>query len=110
MQPRCVSMTADSGEEIGLTALRIRLIRLRYKGTCSGCGRETTPGEQAWWEASTKTVTCTACRPTATSPTVSTLPAAVAPPMDTGVAGASARRRYERLHERRKQDLERRWG
>ena len=103
-----------------------RLIHLRYAGTCCGCGAELDRGTQAWWESSTKQVTCTDCRNRATQNEANeaiqsdapangakgSLPAPgpQAAPLDSGVAGGSARQTYERLHERREKQIERKWG
>ena len=85
-----------------------RLIRLRRPDTCSGCGRALEPGDHAWWQASSKTVLCEPCGVSETD--VEPPPATPAPALDVGVAGGSAQQQYERLHLRREQELEHRWG
>jgi hypothetical protein len=60
----------------------------------------------AYWDAEAKTVTCLTCRGETTTVSEWRAPedAPIAPrELDRGTAGASARRRYERLHEQREQ-------
>ena len=38
-----------------------RLIRLRYRATCAGCGGALAPKTSAWWNADAKTVRCETC-------------------------------------------------
>jgi hypothetical protein len=70
-----------------------RRLRLRYADTCSVCAvalaRETT----AIWEPATRRVFCLACGEPDTAADVA--------PIDTGRAGASARREWQRRHDRR---------
>jgi len=84
-----------------------RLIRLRYPGTCTQCGRPIARDAKAWWDSSARAVTCTECQPSA--PAAADV-AIVRPPLDAGAAGASAHAKFERLHGRREQRIERRWG
>src|SRR5262245_26779527 len=76
-----------------------RKLRLRYPAKCSACGCDLKRGTEAWWEASSRTVTCFICGGGAE------LAHGLA-----GTAGASGREKYERLHERRKQNVRRAWG
>jgi len=83
-----------------------RSLKLRRADTCVSCGTALGPGTVAYWDAEAKTVTCLACR----SETTSAPEAGAAEDvtiasrrLERGTAGASARRRYERLHERREQ-------
>ena len=66
-----------------------RKLRLRYPAKCSVCGCDLKRGTEAWWEVSTKTVTCLVCGGGAE------LARELA-----STAGASGREKYERLHER----------
>ena len=70
---------------------------VKHDGTCSRCGVALTTGVPAIWERATKTIRCVECP--ATDMTIA-----------TGVAGASARARYERLSGRRDAEIADRWG
>jgi hypothetical protein len=62
--------------------------RVKYDGICSRCGTPLRAGEVAVYERSTKTMHCVVCpTPGAVDPE---------PVIDSGTAGASARREYER--------------
>lgn len=76
-----------------------RKLRLRYAARCSICGCELKRGTEAWWEPAAKTVTCLVCGGDAESAREL-----------AGTAGASGREKYERLHERREQNIRRAWG
>ena len=87
-----------------------RLIRLRYRGTCTSCDRAVARGQSAWWEASTRTVVCTQCGAAGPSTCTEAEAEAEPPALDVGVAGGSAQQKYEKLHQRRERELEARWG
>lgn len=99
---------AGREEQSGSGQPASKLIPLRWSGTCCVCSRTLDPRQRAWWNASAKTVTCTVCRPTESPHHEDPGPNGLS--LDAGVAGGSARRTYERLHERREKDIERRWG
>lgn len=83
-----------------------RSLKLRRADTCVSCGAALAAGTVAYWDAEAKTVTCLTCRGETTSVSVARPPEdlPVTPrELDRGTAGASARRRYERLHEQREQ-------
>jgi hypothetical protein len=85
---------------------RSRSLKLRRADTCVSCGAALTPGTVAYWDADAKTVSCLTCQGDITSVSEARPPedVPVAPrELDRGTAGASARRRYERLHEQREQ-------
>lgn len=67
-------------------------MRLRYAGTCRLCTRELPAGADAVYERGSKTVRCVDC-------------AAEAADSDPGLAGASARREYERRRDDREQRI-----
>jgi hypothetical protein len=87
-------------------------IRLRYPAVCSGCRHELPARTEAVWDRSKRTATCLACLERADG----------APPSDVhgttpddadhfrGEAGASARRRYERLSAQREANARQRYG
>jgi len=88
------------------------VIRLRYAGTCSVCGSALAASTKAHWDKTTKTITCLGCGDAAVSePLVATPPdpPALAKP-ESGVAGASAQKEYERRHEKRDAVLNQRFG
>jgi hypothetical protein len=83
-----------------------RSLKLRRADTCVSCGAAIAAGVFAYWDAEAKTVTCLTCRGETTSVSEVQAPedVPIAPrELDRGTAGASARRRYERLHEQREQ-------
>ena len=99
--------------------MAVKVIRLRYAGTCSGCGAALPAGSRAWWDGDARATTCLGCQPLAdTEPNASTGtevgPEGVAdePPdsIATGQAGWSAGHEHEKRHQRREQRIERRWG
>ena len=66
-------------------APEVRRLRLRYAGTCVLCGRPLEKGFEALYHQATKTVRCIDCKPQNTSAGI-----------ESGSAGASAHREYER--------------
>lgn len=71
--------------------------RVRYDGPCARCGTILRAGEVAVWDRRARVMQCVEC-PTGTNS------------LDAGVAGASARRRYQDLHERREAETRARLG
>ena len=78
-----------------------RPIRLRYSAVCASCGAELPPRSEAVWDRATRRATCLDCVKSA-EPDGEAPPTRAGRPVARGEAGASARRRYEHLHERRK--------
>ncbi|MEZ4502658.1 MAG: nuclease-related domain-containing protein [Dehalococcoidia bacterium] len=90
-----------------------RQIRLRYPAVCATCGTALAPGSTAWWDASQKQATCLEHSLTVDESddesTAATAEAALPRPtteelaakVESGVAGASAQREFERRRERR---------
>lgn len=66
-----------------------RLIKIRYGGTCSVCDQALAARTQAWWDGATKTLRCENCGDPPRSR------------VDAGIAGQSAQRKHDRLHDRR---------
>ncbi len=94
-----MGMTTTSGGDAVTPA---KVMRLRYVGTCAGCGAELESGTRAAYYRATKTVRCLACmEPDERVP--SPLDTAPVPTLDadTGAAGSSARREYERRSAKR---------
>lgn len=70
---------------------QVKVMSLRYAGTCSGCGVHLAAGTMAAYDRTTKTVACVACAS----------PAMADVPFEAGSAGASARRKFDHLHAQR---------
>jgi Nuclease-related domain len=74
-------------------------LRLRYRAVCATCGCDLLKGSEAWWESEQKLAFCLACG------------AGVEEVRShAGVAGASARREYDRRREHRERELKGRYG
>jgi hypothetical protein len=97
-----------------------KVIRLRYAGTCAGCGQALPAGTRAWWDADARSTTCQACANRAGAVPngenvevenvgVETVPEAEVP-RAVGMAGGSARHKFERLHQAREERIDRQWG
>lgn len=80
----------------------MRQLRLRYAGVCRACGVELDRGTHAWYDATAKQVVCLDCAADAPAQDWQEAPSAhptlfdAAAVTDAGMAGASARREYER--------------
>lgn len=111
---------------------------LRYDGTCTVCNSPTPAKARAWWNSTTKKVTCLSCLPaepatavhaTTMSRAATAIPRATTesppengstrpiaqslpppPPIDLGVGGISAAREYERLQAKQERQIEAKWG
>lgn len=94
-------MNAPAPEQPGEKGAPRRL-RLRYAGTCLRCGKGLTKGTEALYDAATRTVRCVVCE-------AMLEPDAVLPD-DSGVAGSSAQREYDRRHVAREERVRRRLG
>jgi Nuclease-related domain len=90
-----------------------RRLKLRRADQCVVCDTLLPAGTLAFWSVEAKTVTCLACPEDrlvlaeAGDGAKRGIPEST---LDRGVAGASARRRYERLHGRREQDAREKFG
>jgi len=73
--------------------------RVKYDGVCSRCGISLRAGEIAVYERATRTIHCVAC------PTPD-----IAPEVDRGIAGRSARIEHQRPIARRETAVKERWG
>ncbi|MGT2461381.1 NERD domain-containing protein [Sinomonas atrocyanea] len=93
-------------------------MRLRYAGICRLCGTLIPAGTRAVYESETKTVCCLECfaqsekpaRPPDPELPPERLTPSEPPPIQSGVAGASARREYERRKAKDEQRLREKWG
>jgi hypothetical protein len=85
-----------------------QLIRLRYRTTCSCCGRELPPGSRGVWNREARKATCADC--TGTVAATSAQAGETSTAWDRGQAGASAARRYTALHERREREAREKLG
>jgi Nuclease-related domain len=87
-----------------------RRLKLRRADECSVCGIALAAGTVAFWDGDAKTVTCLACLGEPTVPESEIGADTVGRALDRGVPGASARRRYERLHTAREQRARDKFG
>lgn len=92
----------------GANAGSEKRMRLRYAGVCRLCGAELAAKTEAIYEPGTKTIRCLACEPGAGAAETSPVIAERLP--SSGVAGASARREYERRTARNEQRTRDKWG
>lgn len=99
-----------------------RVISLRYDGTCISCSTAVPAKTRAWWDGSTKHVTCVECRPEhaadapvlehavagasaeTTAQATAPRPLPPPPPIVAGTAGISAAKQYERRSAREQRD------
>jgi hypothetical protein len=84
-----------------------RRLKLRRPDRCVVCGVALAPGAVAFWDGSAKTVTCLDCVET---PRENAEATAMEPALERGIPGASARRRYERLHTAREERAREKFG
>lgn len=108
---RTVEHEAPAFEESGIASNPFsmtdeRLISLRYEGVCVQCAAIINVGVRGWWAADTKTVRCEACGP-APPPSLTAIPKGDES-WEPGVAGATAQREFDRLHQRREDDKRKR--
>lgn len=103
-----------------------RVLKLRRGDSCVVCSDELAAGTSAYWDADAKTVTCVGCHstqetttregPTARASEQAGSPAepsgipATPSQLERGKPGASARRRYEKLHDQREQHVKGKLG
>lgn len=80
-------------------APELRRLRLRFAGTCVLCGRALEKGCEALYEQGTRTVRCIDCQPQVARAVI-----------ETGSAGASAHREYERRRIAREARVKARFG
>ena len=72
-----------------------RRLRTRYPGTCAACSTAIAAGSTAWWDSDAKTLRCADCE----APESTESP----PTLETGTAGGSAQREFERRHAKREE-------
>ena len=100
----------------------VRVIPLRYNGTCVSCATAVPAKTRAWWDRATKQVTCVECRPEhaasapilehavagasagTTAQATAPRPLPPPPPIVAGTAGISAAKQYERRSAREQRD------
>ena len=89
-------------------------MKLRFAGTCRLCGTGLAAHAEAIYEPATKTVRCSECRTEAPTPSDISSPTATEPltrpEPDSGTAGTSARREYERRKAKDEARLREKWG
>lgn len=93
---------------------RGRVMALRYPGSCRACGASLDKGTRAFWDPEGKAVYCLQHIPgSPPSGEGSQSPPAPTPPSPVhtyGTAGQSARKEFERRHEKLQKQIEQRWG
>jgi hypothetical protein len=77
-----------------------RVLTVRGPDVCARCGAAVAKGDEAWWDAEAKTVTCLECH----GGTESVKPVE-ANELDRGIAGESAAREHGRRRANREQAL-----
>ncbi|MET3933599.1 nuclease-related domain-containing protein [Arthrobacter sp. OAP107] len=89
----------------------MKKMRLRYAGACRLCGASLPAGTEAMYESETKTVRCLECA-TETPETAPHLKRVGDNSLSTesGIAGSSARREYERRKAKDEEKLREKWG
>jgi Nuclease-related domain len=87
-----------------------RRLKLPRSDDCSVCGIALAAGTVAFWDADAKTVTCLGCLGGPAVQEVDVVADTAGRALDRGVPGASARRRYERLHTAREQRARDKFG
>ena len=90
----------------------MKTMRLRYAGACRLCGASLAAGTEATYESETKTIRCLECATEATetrSPDLEPL-SGESLSTESGVAGSSARREYERRKAKDEEKLREKWG
>jgi Nuclease-related domain len=88
-----------------------RFISLRRSDSCVGCGARLEAGVRAEWDATLRTITCRACVATRNSKRpIQAPPDLPGVEFDRGSPGASARRKYDKLHAKREQEAKQNLG
>lgn len=90
-------------DDVTVTPTPVAPWRVKYDGLCSRCGTPLRVGDPAVYERRTHSIRCVEC-PT---PSAAETPE---PAIDSGVAGASARREYERRKANRETRVKGRFG
>ncbi|MBT8162640.1 MULTISPECIES: nuclease-related domain-containing protein [Arthrobacter] len=86
-------------------------MRLRFSGVCRLCGASLPARTEAIYESGTKTVRCLECPSGTETPPRNPEPAGEQPlPRESGIAGSSARREYERRKAKDEERLRGKWG
>lgn len=87
----------------------MKQIKLRHAGACQLCSAHLPRGTEAIYETATKTVRCLECSPEAMSQDLEP-PCEDSSPTESGVAGSSARREYDRRKAKDEDKLREKWG
>ena len=92
---------------------------LHYAGVCATCAVEVPAKTRAYWDAGARTIVCLSCfggavepleRSTTFDDLLAESPTPPAQIPQSGVAGASALHQYQRLHDQREANIDRRFG
>lgn len=90
-----------------------KVMALRRPDVCIKCGAVLDAGTRAEWDPTTKAVTCAACvesRGSADPRPISSAHQRPQARLERGSPGASARRRYDKLHDQREENAKRKLG
>ncbi len=92
-------------------------LKLRRADACRACGAQLPVGSAAWWDDSTRTVTCESCHGTTRQLTAASEKGPKTPSngdstpvIRAGVAGGSAEEEYQRRHKAREARLDAKFG
>lgn len=80
-------------------------MRLRYADICRECGATVAQGEMAVYDKASRSVVCVDCADRVAAEGAETVPQVEAALIDSGTAGASARREFERRAAKREQRI-----
>lgn len=75
-------------------------LKLRWAGSCVSCSQQLPAGTMVAWDSGTKNATCEACTAGPATPAKTPTTPVSRLTIDRGVAGASARRKYQKDSER----------
>jgi len=99
--------------------MSIKKLTLRRSDVCSICHVDLTAGTVAWWDGTTRVVTCEPCHDQSDSSTSNNdeppkpdaeLISQVLPPIQNGVAGQSALEEFQRRHANREARIDAKFG
>lgn len=83
-----------------------KFVKLRWPTSCSSCASTLAAGTEAKWDSVRKAATCSRCIEAGTASGPPANGTSTQPAIDSGIAGASARREHERRSERERRRKE----
>ncbi|ABL80568.1 MULTISPECIES: nuclease-related domain-containing protein [unclassified Nocardioides] len=105
-------MTGSTAPHEGGAEVSDKQMKLRYAGTCRVCGTDLPARAEAIYERTTKSVRCVACpsAPPESGEHEAGVTAEAEATPESGVAGSSARREFERRRAKDEERLRKKWG